>query len=139
MILAWGGLALYLALFYLAPLKDVPAATGVLRRWQLWAPLFVPERIVPAWFDSFTTSALVQRAEIVAVAGSILAVAVALGWITLRLLCIDAKLTRLERFVFSAGVGLNAISTTVLVLGLFGVMQRGVFALLGAALILLAV
>ena len=47
-------------------------------------------------------------------------------------------LTRLEVFVFSAGVGLNILSTWVLLLGLFGLLSRFWLFTLPARLTLLA-
>ena len=142
------GLAAYTAAFYATPLPSVCNDAGQpLRRLDLlWQLLWLPDRwLLPNWFGTPPEFSLWDRLPVLLVAGAILAWAIVLGWL-LMFVCPRCgagvppapQLTRLEVFVFSAAVGLSAVSTWVLLLGLFGVMDRlGTF--VAPALLTLAV
>ena len=75
-----------------------------------------------------------MRRNMLFLAGSILAVGFCTGWLLMRALRIDRGFTRLETLVFSMGVGLNAVSTYVLAVGLLGWLNRSLaFVLPGLA------
>jgi len=67
-----------------------------------------------------------QRFDLLAVAAVILASAAALGRSVLRGLKLDEPLTRLERLVFSCGVGLAGLSLVTLGCGYAGLLERSV-------------
>jgi 4-amino-4-deoxy-L-arabinose transferase-like glycosyltransferase len=75
---------------------------------------------------------LPQRLDAIAVAAFVLIGACAAGRLLLRVLRVDSPLTRLERFVFSAGLGLAALSLLTLGSGLAGMLNRW---LLGGVLV----
>ena len=102
------------------------------------------------WFGSPPQFALADRLPVLLVAGAILAWAAALGWLLLAvcgagiwpdcasectaraslraslrigLVMPAMQLTRLETFVFATAVGLATLSTWVLLLGLFGLLE----------------
>jgi len=121
MLLVLAGLAVYLALFYASKLPSLSGATGsVVRRVHLLTWLLLPDELVAQWCGSPPELALVDRIPVLAIAGAILAWAVPAGWLLMWLCRADRGLTRLETLVFSAAVGLNAISTYVLLVGLMG-------------------
>jgi hypothetical protein len=66
---------------------------------------------------------LVDRLPVLAMAGLILTVAYVVGWLLIALCRADRSLTGLESFVFSMAVGLNAVSTYVLLVGLLGLLD----------------
>ena len=107
----------------------------------LWQLLWLPDKwLLPNWFGTPPEFSLLDRLPVLLVAGAILAWATVLGWLLMFLcrLCGAGvppapriaggtpapQLTRLEVFVFSAAVGLSALSTWVLLMGLLGVMDR---------------
>jgi len=141
------GLAAYAAAFYATPLPDVRNDAGqpLWRFDLLWLLLFRPdETLLPTWFGAPAGFSLLDRLPVLLVAGAILAWAIVLGWLLMKVVGAYATstkalppsnalpldwegfwpLTRLEVFVFSAAVGLNAVSTWVLLMGLLGVMGR---------------
>ena len=139
LIVIWAWLGVYLAAFYLWPLTSVPtSAKGVLRRGHLWIALVLGDETLARWVEDFSWASLVERAVILTVVGAIFLTAVAAGWICLRLTAIDRHLTKLECFVFSAGVGLNFASLATLALGLGGILRFDVFAGAGIATALFA-
>ena len=107
-------------------------------RGQLWQTLLLGDDVLRNWIAGCTWASLTQRGLILAVAGAILVVALLVGWICLRLAGIDRLLTRLERVVFSAGVGLNLVSFVTLALGLCGILRADVFMLLGVVVVTVA-
>lgn len=135
----WGWLAIYLAAYFLWPLTSGPlTARYALRRGHLWLALILGDEAFGRWFEGIGFSSLVQRLQILAVAAAILVVATAVGWLGLRLFAIGRRLTRLEQFVFSAGVGLNLVSLATLALGLAGAQRSDVFIAAGLAILLIA-
>lgn len=124
--LAIAGLAVYFALFYAAEMPGLTQATGrAFHRAQLLVHyLLLPEQLFDIWFGVPAEFSLLDRLPVVLIAGGILAWAAALGWLLLRLCRLDRTLTRIETFVFAAAVGLNAVSTYVLALGLLGWLNR---------------
>lgn len=75
--------------------------------------------LLQEWFSGSPQVALLERIVLLTPAALILAGAVALGWLILRYVQFRG-LSRLESFVFSAALGLSAISTWVLLVGLAG-------------------
>ena len=121
MSLVLAGVAVYLALFYGSKLPSLSGATGnVVRRVHLLTWLLLPDELVAQWCGSPPELAFVDRIPVLAIAGAILAWAVPAGWVLMWLCRADRGLTRLETWVFSTAVGLNAISTYVLLVGLMG-------------------
>lgn len=138
LILVWGWLAIYLLLFYLSPLSSAAGLSGMVRRWQLWDALFLADEVCPRWIEDCSWHSLSQRAMILALAGAIFCGAWACGWLLLQLAGVNRRVTRLESFVFAAGVGLNIVSLAMLALGLCGVLHVGAFAVPGMAALTVA-
>ncbi len=137
LILVWGWFAIYLLAFFLAPLASAPpGAAGVVRRGHLWSSLLLADEVFQRWIEGCTWHALGQRGVILLVAATILAVATAAGSIGLRSLGVGRWLTRLERYVLAAGVGLNGLSLFTLVLGLCGALRVEIVAAAGLAIVL---
>jgi hypothetical protein len=135
------GLAMYVVAFYAVPMPSIRADTGrAMRRFDLlWPVLLRPDdTLLPRWFGVPAEFTLADRLPVLLVAGVIMGWATVVGWVLMCLCRIGARafwprsderegdwgLTRLESFVFSAAVGLNALSTWMLLLGLCGVMDR---------------
>ncbi|HEV3136258.1 MAG TPA: hypothetical protein VGZ26_00115 [Pirellulales bacterium] len=138
LILVWGWLGIYGVLYFASPLTSGPMGVGgALRRWQLLSPILLPDEILARWVGGCTWNSLSQRATILGLAGAILCAATMLGWVCLQLLGFSRALTRLERFVFSAGAGLNLVSLATLGLGLGGWLRFDIFA--AAALVIVVV
>ena len=124
-VLVLTGLILYLVLFYavrLPSLEQVPGSE--FRRVNYFWLLLLPEKLVGGWFGTPPEFSLVDRLPVLAVAGMIVACAFSLGWLLLSALGIDRGLSRLEIFVFSAAAGLNLVSSYVLLVGLFGLLDK---------------
>lgn len=123
------GLGLYLVLFFSTRLPSLEDQTGrVMRRSEFFWYLFLPDQIAGQWFGSPPQFALAERISVLAIAAAIVGVATAAGWLALVLCRAEQMLTRLEAFVFAAGVGLNLVSTYTLLVGLVGLLNRWVFA-----------
>jgi hypothetical protein len=150
------GLAVYLAAFYATPLPDVLDDTGQpMWRIELLRQLvLLPDKLLFSnWFGVPPQFALADRLPVLFISGLVLAWAVALGWLLitlLRRLCgagvpapqaawTPAQLTRLETFIFSMAVGLSAISTWVLLLGLAKLLEWTVLLVMPALVTLLVV
>jgi 4-amino-4-deoxy-L-arabinose transferase-like glycosyltransferase len=121
------GLAAYAVAFYATPLPSVRGDAGPpLLRIELLAQLLLrpDEWLFPNWFGTPWQCSLLDRLPVLLVAGAILAWALVLGWLLIAVCGGNRGLGRLELAVFSTAVGLNALSTWVLLLGLFGVMNR---------------
>jgi len=114
------GLAGYLALFFTSDMPTLRAATG--KPFPRMALVFwlTPTDLIESWCGSPAAFSLADRLPVLALAAAVLAVAACVGWLLLALLRADRGLTRLENFVFSTAVGLNAASTYVLAVGLCG-------------------
>lgn len=139
LILIWAWLAAYLAVYYLWPLGSATASIkGVLRRGHLWIALVLGDETIARWTEDFSSASLVERMFILSVVAAIFLIAVAAGWICLRLGRIDRLTTKLECFVFSAGVGLNLVSLATLALGLGGILRFDLFVAAGIAILLAA-
>ncbi len=157
------GLAAYAAAFFVVPLPDVLDKAGqpLLRFELLRQILLLPDDwLFAAWFGSPPQFALADRLPVLLVAGTVLAWAAVLGRLIIRLcrggkrgtgpVCAEHPKGRctanrtcppfsaLETVVFSLGVGLAALSTWTLLLGLFGVLDRTWTFAVPAALTLLA-
>jgi 4-amino-4-deoxy-L-arabinose transferase-like glycosyltransferase len=124
-ILVLAGLILYLVLFCAVRLPSLEQVTGgEFRRVDYFWLLLLPEDLVGGWFGSPPEFSLVDRVPVLAVAGLIFGCAFSLGWLLLSALRVDHVLSRLEVFVFSAAAGLNLLSTYVLLVGLFGLLDE---------------
>ncbi len=111
------GLAAYAVAFYATPLPSVGGDAGQpLLRIELLAELLLwPNQwLFPNWFGTPSECSLLDRLPVLLVAGAILAWALVLGWLLMVLCRADRGLGRLELAVFSTAVGLNALSTWVL-------------------------
>ncbi|MEN6497429.1 MAG: glycosyltransferase family 39 protein [Thermoguttaceae bacterium] len=136
LILVLGALGVYLVLFYAtrmpsleSVLPDQGGAEKIFRRWNFLTFLLLPDILVEGWFGSPPEFALADRLPVLALAGAMLAVGASAGWLLLRACRAQEGLTRLETFVFSTAVGLNVLSTYVLLVGLLGLLRnRLVFA-----------
>lgn len=139
LIVIWGWLALYLTAFFLTPLSSAPpGAHALLRRGHFWLFLLLGDESLAAWVAGASWHSWAQRGAILGVAAAILLVALAAGWLALQGLGVSARLTRLERFVFAAGVGLSLVSLTTFVLGLCGLLQPGYFVAPGLVVLVAA-
>lgn len=129
-----GLLAVYLLIFFRSPL---PSFSPNLSRWEKLAQLiFLPEDYVfHVWFGG--SISLLDRLPVMVVAAAILGFAWILGDWLLGLARVDGGLNRLERIVFSFGVGLNTISLYVLAVGLAGRLHDLRAFLMPAGLVLL--
>jgi hypothetical protein len=121
------GIVLYATAFYTEPLSNLRAPDGSeLRRSDLLVvnACHVGELAASSWFGSPPQFTVADRAPVAIGAGLLLAWAAAAGRLLLRLGRMDLGLTRLEVFIFSTAVGLNVLSTWMLVMGLLGRMNR---------------
>ncbi|NLX95400.1 MAG: hypothetical protein GXY83_04420 [Rhodopirellula sp.] len=133
-------LAVYAWLYYATPLSILPSGPeGVPRRALFLTFLLRPDDLVQQWLGSPAAPAFLDRLPVLLLAGGVFALATGLGWVAIRLLKADRGLSRLERFVFSAGVGLNLVSTYVLAMGLLGGMNRWLLFYLPVAITLAAI
>jgi len=125
------GLAVYLLLFYAAGLPSLGDwGDGLISRGEfLFVVLFRFDEVLGSWFGRPGDLLLLDRLPVLAIAGVILAWAASLGWLLMTLSGADRGLTRLEVLFFSTAVGLNIVSTYVLLVGLLGLLgNRAVFA-----------
>ncbi len=140
LVVAWFAIAAYLVAFYWTALPIVvPESQGVIRRIDVLWTVFLGDQTVAYWFEGVSANSLFQRGQILVTVTAIFLVACTAGWISLRAVGLDRQLTRLECFVFAAGVGLNLVSLATLALGLAGAMHRWMFAALAAAIVASAV
>lgn len=136
LILVLAAVGVYLVLFYATRMPSLesvlPVQEGgeqIFRRWNFLTLLVLPDILLENWFGTPPEFALADRLPVLALAGTILAAAASAGWLLLRACRAERDLTSLEVFVFSTGVGLNVLSTYVLVAGLVGLLHnRLVFA-----------
>jgi len=143
------GLAAYGGFFLAARMPSVEDARArsspdpksgqenVFCRGEIVPYLLFPDALWESWSGNPPEFSLADRLPLLAVAGLIVAWAAALGWLLLVAIRADRGLTRVETLVFSMAVGLNAVSTLVLAMGLCGWLRsRTVF--LAAATIVVA-
>lgn len=128
------GLAVYAVLFYATPLPG----SGKVRRVAFLSYLVLPDDLARGWFGAPPDFSLVDRLPVLLTAGVIVAYGWSLGWLLMALCGADRGLTRPERFVFSVAVGLNLVSTYVLVVGLLGRLDNLLVFAVPAALTLAA-
>ncbi len=133
------GLGVYLALFYATRLPSIEGALGTaFPRVTFFFYLLRPEDLVGQWLGTPAQFSIADRLPVLAFAAVILAVAFGLGWLLMTAFRADRGLTRLETFVFAAAVGLNAVSTFVLLVGLAGLLKHVWVFAVPAALTLVA-
>ena len=108
------GTLVYLVLFYAADTRKLV----VLPR------LLIPEDVVTEWMGGDPAHfGLLDRIPILLAAGLILLLGYATGRLVLDAIAVAKRLTRLERTLFSLGVGLNLWSLYALAVGLGGLLQ----------------
>jgi hypothetical protein len=122
------GLGVYVIAFFMTPLRGLtdPTTHVAPRRVELLGPLILcpDETLFPTWFGGVWQFSLTDRLPVLLGAAAILAWAAAVGWLLLAAIRVDRVLTQLETAVFSTVVGLNALSTWTLLMGLFGRLDR---------------
>ena len=119
------GISVYLVLFYATELPGLTNVDGLSHRRMIFLlPLLTPDDIVAQWLGSSPAVAVFDKLPVLAVAGGILAGAFVFGWMILALSGVDRRLKRLETSVFSLAVGLNGVSTYVLLAGLLGLLHN---------------
>jgi len=130
------GLSAYLVAFYATELPGLPNADGIWNRRLIFLiPLLTPDDIAAQWVGTSPAFAVLDRLPVVALAGGILGGSFVIGWLALVLGGLDRQLTRLEATTFSLAVGLNGVSTYVLLVGLFGWLHNRLVFLLPMAVI----
>ena len=120
-------MAVYIVAFYATTLPSVRDDAGrpLLRIELLGQLALLPEEsLLPNWFGDPPEFSLLDRLPVLLLTGFILAWAAALGRLLMGVCRADRGLCRGETAVFSVAVGLNGLSTWVLLLGLFGVLDR---------------
>jgi len=127
-LLVLAGIAVYLVLFYRTPLEGVtwidPGGAPASRLAAVVAYLD-PGLLWSLWTgDDAGQISVLDRAGVLLAVLLILLVAQVLGRLLLELLRAEAGLTPLERFTFSAAVGLQLVSLLVLAAGLAGWLHR---------------
>ena len=117
---------MYLVGFYGTPLPSLSGSVGgTLSRFGfLLVSWWDREALLEQWFGNPPELSVADRLPILSVAGMIWIWAAVLGWLLLAPLGIHRRLGRSERFVFSMAMGLSAISTWVLAIGLLGRLDR---------------
>ncbi len=137
--LAIVGVAGYFLLFYAAEMPSLTQATGkpFLRAQILLHYLLLPEELFEIWFGTPAELSLLDRLPVLLLAAGIFAWSAAAGWLLLKCFGLDHSLTRIELIVFAAAVGLNLVSSYVLVIGLLGWLVRLAFA--GPAAVIFAI
>ena len=110
----------------------------VFRRAYFFTWLLLPDELLAQWGGTPSEFAVLDRIPVLAIAGVIVAYAFILGWLLMTLLRVDRGLARLETFVFATAVGLNAVSTYVLLVGLLGLCRNVLMFVVPAALTLAA-
>jgi hypothetical protein len=132
------GITIYLTLFLVSPLSSAAERIGLFGRWRLFNALLLVDDLWRQWFAGFCWQSVTQRMTILSLAAVIFGVAWTVGWILLRALKLDERLTRLETFVFAAAVGLNTASLATLALGLGGTLRFNVFATVAGVVLVTA-
>lgn len=135
----------YLVVFFAQQLPSLGAATPDGRSWYRYdflLLLLTPGQLIAGlserWFGQPGDFGIFDRLPIVAIAAVIFTVALAAGWLALRMIGLANRLERLEQFVFAAAVGLSLVSGVTLLLGLFGILHSPLpFALIAAAILAL--
>jgi len=138
--LVLAGFGVYLILFYATGLPSLKGDDGnAVRRIVLVLVYLVrPDDLLAQWVGARGEFSLVDRLPVLAIAGVILAYSFSLGWLVMALFRADRGLGRLETFVLSTAVGLNVVSTYVLLVGLVGWLGNVLVFALPAALTLAA-
>ncbi len=126
MLLVLAGLAVYWVLFYASKLPSLGnwGEDLISRGELLFVVLFRFDDFAAVWLGGPGESSLWDRVPVLAVAGAILGCATVVGWLVMRLCRANRGLTRLETFLFSTAVGLNVVSTYVLLVGLVGLVRN---------------
>lgn len=139
LFLVLAGLAVYVFLYYTTPVWEISGRDGPPPRWAVFLLyllrpddllrdwLGVPTELAKQaefrlddWLRAWRAASFADRVPVLLLAGGIGAFAASLGWLAMALTGAGRGLTRLERFLFSTGVGLNLVSTYVLLAGLLG-------------------
>jgi hypothetical protein len=121
-------LVAYAIAFYVAPLPSTSkdAEHPLLRIELLTQLLLRPDvYVTPNWFGSPPTFTLCDRLPILGIAMGVLLWAAVIGWLLMVFCRADRGLNRWEVTIFATAIGLNALSTWTLLMGLLGHLTRG--------------
>jgi len=131
----WASIAWLIGFLLLFYSFTLPNSQPQLSRVDVWLLLIDPPQSADAAKHSGWRY-LPQRFDVMAVAAFIVCGAWVVGRLLMRALRVDARLTHLERCVFSTGLGLAAVSLLTLGCGLAGFLDRRLLGgLLVAALV----
>lgn len=120
-VAATAAIAIYVVVFWQIPLPDL-SRTEPFRRAD-FTQLLTPSgfaQLLEGWFGQPAQFHLFDRLPLVLVAIVVWVAAGGLGHLILRFFRLPATLARAERWFFAQSIGLNALSTLVLLLGLAG-------------------
>jgi len=117
------GIIAYLTLFFAWPLLSISQVfQRPFRRYELFQLLLTPEELLKSWLGSHGEFSIFDRLPIFCAAAIILAAGIAWGVAISRVM--GVKLSLLEIVSIALPVGLNVISTLVLLGGLFGLLRQ---------------
>lgn len=112
--------AVYLLVFYITPLHGVSRILGKpFARFQVFSYLLIPDEILYSWLGNDGDGKIWDRFVPAAIAAAIILTAWAGGNALLAILGLAGRCGRTERSVIALAVGLNVLSTGILILGLF--------------------
>ena len=124
--LAAAVIAGWMLLFLRHPLWSTSvAAEGSDVNGPRWYLLLAPDGILAGWFHGpVTSSGLIQRLSVLAVAALVAGAAYAAGWPLVSATAATRQLRRLERHLLAAAAGLSVCSLVTLLVGLAGGVGR---------------
>ncbi|MGL4943406.1 MAG: glycosyltransferase family 39 protein [Thermoguttaceae bacterium] len=111
--------AIYVVAFFAVPFTPYAHKGTVPPRGFFFLSLLVPENFVTVWTGENGTLAIVDRVPILAI--TILGLAMMRGYGRIVLALLRVKLARLESELFAIVLGMNVVSTLVLLAGMAGV------------------
>ncbi len=110
----------YLALFFLAPLRDLDGAS---RAEAVQHILLLPDQVAAQWLGDPPEFAIADRLRVLVPAALLLAVCALVGFAALDAIGALGELTALEQFFFSSCTGCGVVSLYTLLVGLAGGLQ----------------
>ncbi len=117
------GIIAYLVLFFAWPLSSISQVfQRPFRRYELFQLLLTPEELLKSWLGNHGEFSIFDRLPIFLAAAVIVAAGMAWGIVITRMM--HLKLTHLEVISLALPIGLNVVSTLVLIGGLFGLLQQ---------------
>lgn len=134
------GTVIYLYSFYNVEVLKEFSSDGVRRGVMQWLMISQPFAYPEMWTgDGAGHAAVLDRLPVFAVATWIIVTGAATGWLVLDKLKLVTRLSGLEVFAFSTGIGLNVWSLLTLGIGLTGgLRQTWLFVTLMASMVLVA-